>query len=300
MSIKIKTHNYSVVRNTTGGRATPRYIVLHYTATPRATAQNELMFFATNPAAIESSADFFVDDNEIIQYNNMLDTRYSWAVGVDYSSGTAPYWGKCTNSNSISIEMSCDYEAGSWYISEKTYQNAVAITKYLMEKYGIPASNAIRHYDVCGKTCPGAIGWIPQFGDGTWKRFKNEISGSTSSAKPAATPTDSTKTVSTPIYRVRKAAGDAVTQKGAFAVLRNAKSLADTFSKQGYKVFDMSGKLVYDPITGKSTASKTVEQVAREVIAGKWGNGDDRRKRLESAGYNYGAVQSAVNKLMGV
>ncbi len=43
---------------------------------------------------------------------------------------------------------------------------------------------------------------------------------------------------------------------------------------------------------------KTVLQVAREVIDGKWGNGDDRRKRLAKAGYDYDAVQKKVNELL--
>ena len=39
---------------------------------------------------------------------------------------------------------------------------------------------------------------------------------------------------------------------------------------------------------------------AKEVIAGKWGNGDDRKNRLVAAGYDYNAVQRAVNaKLSG-
>ena len=42
----------------------------------------------------------------------------------------------------------------------------------------------------------------------------------------------------------------------------------------------------------------TVETVAKEVIAGKWGNGEDRKKRLQAAGYDYGAVQRKVNELM--
>ena len=41
-----------------------------------------------------------------------------------------------------------------------------------------------------------------------------------------------------------------------------------------------------------------VETVAKEVIAGKWVNGEDRKKRLQAAGYDYGAVQRKVNELM--
>lgn len=46
------------------------------------------------------------------------------------------------------------------------------------------------------------------------------------------------------------------------------------------------------------TAVKSVNEVAREVIAGKWGNGADRQKRLIDAGYDYDAVRKAVNNLM--
>lgn len=41
-----------------------------------------------------------------------------------------------------------------------------------------------------------------------------------------------------------------------------------------------------------------LETVAREVIVGKWGDGDVRRKRLTAAGYNYAEVQAIVNKLL--
>lgn len=48
-----------------------------------------------------------------------------------------------------------------------------------------------------------------------------------------------------------------------------------------------------------NTASiKPVEDIAKEVIAGKWGNGVDRRTNLEKAGYNYSEIQKAVNSLL--
>lgn len=40
--------------------------------------------------------------------------------------------------------------------------------------------------------------------------------------------------------------------------------------------------------------------IAFEVIAGKWGNGEDRRKQLERAGYDYVTIQSCVNDLMAL
>ena len=46
-----------------------------------------------------------------------------------------------------------------------------------------------------------------------------------------------------------------------------------------------------------STDKKSIDEVAKEVMAGKWGNGEDRKKRLIQAGYDYEIVRKAVNKL---
>lgn len=43
---------------------------------------------------------------------------------------------------------------------------------------------------------------------------------------------------------------------------------------------------------------KTNQEIAKEVLAGQWGNGQDRRDRLTAAGYNYDDVQSIVNSIV--
>ena len=50
--------------------------------------------------------------------------------------------------------------------------------------------------------------------------------------------------------------------------------------------------------SAQTTATKSVAEVAREVIAGKWGNGEERKSRLTAAGYDYKAVQAKVNELL--
>ena len=70
------------------------------------------------------------------------------------------------------------------------------------------------------------------------------------------------------------------------------KELADTVNVQ------LDGKV--EPTPSTPSGSKSNEELADEVIAGKWGNGDDRKNRLNAAGYNYSAIQSIVNqKLSG-
>ena len=43
---------------------------------------------------------------------------------------------------------------------------------------------------------------------------------------------------------------------------------------------------------------KTNQEIAQEILAGKWGNGAERRERLIAAGYNYNDVQSIVNAMV--
>ena len=58
----------------------------------------------------------------------------------------------------------------------------------------------------------------------------------------------------------------------------------------------LAGKAKIKPTS--TTAKKSVNTLAKEVLAGKWGNGTDRKNRLTKAGYDYNKVQAAVNKLV--
>ena len=138
------------------------------------------------------------------------------------------------------------------------------------------------HRWFANKSCPG--NWLyARLGDLATKVTAQLAGTTTTPETPTAT-----------LYRVRKTWSDSKTQKGAFKVLSNAKKCAD--DNAGYSVFDEKGNVVY---TGKNTVvKKTVTELAKEVIAGKWGNGQDRKNRLNAAGYDYTAVQDKVNELL--
>jgi len=51
--------------------------------------------------------------------------------------------------------------------------------------------------------------------------------------------------------------------------------------------------------TTTTTTTKSIDELANEVIAGKWGNGDARKTALTNAGYDYSKVQSRVNEILG-
>ena len=60
--------------------------------------------------------------------------------------------------------------------------------------------------------------------------------------------------------------------------------------------------LVNQKLTGKISipANKSIETIAQEVINGMWGVGQDRKNRLQNAGYDYNTVQNKVNEMLGV
>lgn len=64
------------------------------------------------------------------------------------------------------------------------------------------------------------------------------------------------------------------------------------------KINGITGRVDISDFTPLKTDKKTNEEVAKEVIDGKWGNGEERKKKLEAAGYNYRTIQDLVNKML--
>lgn len=315
-----------------------KYIVIHYTAgsTSRAGAAiNGTDWWANSP--YEGSAEFMVDDKTIVQYSPDIDNYLTWHCGDGYngSTGGGKYYGVCTNSNSIGIEICSNndnysandpWNSPKWYFTDVEINNAVELTKYLMQRYKIDVDHVIRHYDVSGKVCPGVLGWNTHAGsnENKWLDFKKRISGITATAANSST-TASTAT----FYRV---------QCGAFSIKKNAEAFLNALKSKGFSdAFVVAGKtnlsetiyrvqcgafkekanaeafknklqgsgakdafVVASKATANATtAKKTVNELAREVIAGKWGVGSDRKSRLIAAGYDYTAIQAEVNRIMG-
>lgn len=165
---------FTLINRTIGRKGQSiKYIVIHYTGnnTDRAVSNAKFFRFIYRGA----SAHYFVDTEEI--YQVVKDTDSSWAVGKKY--GNAPFWGKCTNYNSISIEM-C---SNGGKIDNRTIELTVELTKELMKKYGVSNDRVIRHYDVAHKQCPGWNGWIGA-NESLWNDFKARLNGSVSNCTP--------------------------------------------------------------------------------------------------------------------
>ena len=146
-----------------------KYIAIHYTAgstSKKGTALATRNVFLSRSA----SADFVVDDEQIVRINPDLRNYYCWAVGDTKNpyTGGAKLHGQATNKNTISIEICSNLMHGTtaavpnhngWYFTDASLNNATRLVRYLMETYKIPKSNVVRHYDITGKICPGVVGW---------------------------------------------------------------------------------------------------------------------------------------------
>lgn len=153
---KLSVRNRTILSNKIN-----KYIVIHYVGAVSTAANNASFFYSTYRGA---SANYFVDDISIWQV--VADKNAAWHCGDKKKSGNgASFYGKCTNSNSIGIEMCCKRDSnGSLYITDATIKNTAELVQHLMKKYNIPASCVIRHYDVTNKSCPA-----PYVNSAKWK-----------------------------------------------------------------------------------------------------------------------------------
>ena len=79
----------------------------------------------------------------------------------------------------------------------------------------------------------------------------------------------------------------------------NGEARKIALKNAGYDPSAVQAK-VNELVNGSKTPSftKSIEDVAKEVIAGKYGNGEARKIALKNAGYDYAAVQARVNEIV--
>lgn len=178
------------------------FIVVHYTAGFKSTPGSAVAVAKNfSVSSREASADFIVDDETIVQYNGDIANRFCWSVGggkytsLSTSLG-AKFYNKCTNANSISIEMcSSKRNTGSaavtdddWYITDATIANTIDLVKYLMDLYNVDINHVIMHHMVNGKWCPQP--WTKnEAALSGWYNFLEAVKGGSAEPTPAPAPT---------------------------------------------------------------------------------------------------------------
>ena len=90
-----------------------------------------------------------------------------------------------------------------------------------------------------------------------------------------------------------------VAQEVIQGIWGNGEERVERLTEAGYDA-NYIQEIVNRMLNGDETPNLSdIDTTAQEVIMGEWGNGDERKERLENAGYDYQEIQSRVNELLG-
>ncbi|HEL1761108.1 TPA: N-acetylmuramoyl-L-alanine amidase [Streptococcus suis] len=244
------------------------------------------------------------------------------------------------DNRAITIEVANDQIGGNWHVSDIALEKTIDLCVDICQRNGIKAlnytgdtrGNLTKHEWFANTNCPGPYlgSKFPYIAAEVNKRLGGQ------SSTPIQTSTKNLDDVARQVIngrfgngeerkqKLRSAGYDPVQVQNRVNALLGKKPTPQSSLKfidevaqevlngkwgngnqrksaligSGYDYDKVQAK-VNEIVSGKFTPSlKPIEVVAREVINGKWGNGQDRKNRLTQAGYDYYKVQQKVNQLL--
>lgn len=263
-------------------------VTLHHNG-GRLSHEGCLRVWQTRPA----SAHFDVDaQGKVCQYVKV--NEFAWHAGNTQG-----------NRESIGIEMANSTTSPSWRVAEVTWKAAARLAGWLFAKVikaRPSSSNLFVHSHWAATACAGPYiksVWSQVMAETVkWYNYYTQSKPSTPATKPPVSrpskPTPAPAKKSEAQICAEVWAGKWGTGQDRIARLNKA-------GYNGARIQQLVNQGVGRPGTSKAPsapARKSNDQIAREVIAGKWGNGDDRKARLRRAGYNADTIQKIVNRLV--
>lgn len=202
---------------------------------------------------------YAVDDKEVVQ--GIPENRNAWHSG-DGGNGKG-------NREGIAIEICYSKSGGAKF--DKAEANAVELIVDILKRYGWGVDKVTKHQDYNGKYCPHRTL------DLGWERFIEMI-------EDKLTPKSKT---------VQELAQEVIQGKWGNGAERKKR-----LTQAGYDYNSVQAEVNRIVKGNSAPTKKSNEEIAREVIQGKWGNGADRKKKLADAGYDYKTIQNIVNKML--
>lgn len=279
-----------------------RKITVHHWAMVGASLEDVCASFA-NPAR-GASANYVIDSDGRIAL--CVEEKYrAWSSGDVINDGQA-----------INIEVANDGGAPDWHVSDAAWDSLVRLCADICRRnpvigklnYTGDASGNLTTHDMFQATlCPGPylkgrMGELAEEVNRLLDEPEEEVYyrvqvGAFSEKNGALRMKDLVEAAGFETYMI-KADGYYKIQVGAFEKRENAEGLLEKIEKAGFSAFitKKSGEAV--PEDAPEVIEKSLDEIAREVIRGDWGNGAERVQRLTAAGYDAGAVQGRVNALL--
>ncbi len=271
----------------------------------------------------KQGCDFFSTTNRQCSANYVVGKDGSIGLSVEEKDRSWCSSSPSNDNRAITIEVASDTTA-PYAVTSAAYNALIKLVADICKRNGIKKllwkgdksligqvskQNMTVHRWFANKACPGEYLYSRH---AEIAAKVNAILGATTStpSKPASgtlyrvqTGAFSKKTNADGLLaKVKKAGFDAFivqssgmykVQVGAFSKKENADAMLKKIKTAGFDAF-----ITTNGGTAIATAKKSVTEIAKEVIQGKWGNGQDRKNRIKAAGYDYDEVQAAVNKLL--
>jgi len=249
-------------------------LIVHHTAGN--TNEGNLQYLSASAADVSASYVLFTT-GELV---GIVPEEYrQWTTG----------WN--ADKNAVAVETVNTGGAPNWPVSDAQVEKLAQLAADLCQRYGwgrLDRNRVKGHREFNATACPGPTLWSKL--DYIVARG-NEILGQ---GTPTPPPGGGTYTV----QRGDTLSGIAAKFGTTWQVLQSLNGLPNPnliFAGQVLKVPGGS-----TPTPPPAPPKKSNDTIANEVLAGKWGNGEDRKRRLAAAGYDYATIQALVNQKLGV
>ncbi len=194
------------------------------------------------------------------------------------------------NKRSIGIEHVNSSGAPNWDVAQETFLTSVELARDIVKRHGlgklVPFQNLFPHDYYSATACPAKL-------KARLQEYANAVNtGVSAPSKPAPAPAKP----STSKKSNQTIANEVINGKWG-----NNPQRAENLKKAGYDPATIQALVnKYYGIGTSTPTAQSYSSVAQQVINGAWGNGDDRKRNLAKAGYDYAKVQSEVNRILGV
>ncbi len=200
---------------------------------------------------------------------------------------------RLNDNQAITVEVSNCEVGGDWKISDAAWNTLVKLAIDVCKRYkfrlvydGTPNGSLTRHNMFSNTSCPGK--YLQSRFQELADIVNSQLDGEDTLVSNPSTNKKSNEEIANEVIAGKWGNG------------------ADRFNRLAQAGYDgnIIQNIVNQKLKGTTSAPKTNkksnETIAQEVINGAWGNGEDRKNRLISAGYNYSEIQAKVNELCGV
>lgn len=223
-----------------------------------------------NDAAARDEIDYMIGNSKDKSFHYAVDDkevvqgipedRNAWHAGDGKGKG---------NLKGIAVEICWSESGGDKFLAAERL--AAKFIAFKLKEKGWGMDRVKKHQDFSGKYCPHRTLDIG------WERFLQMVQDELDKLTGAV------------LYEVRAV--------GTLEDKARAEAWAALLSLEGFAVTVAEVTPAVEP--APAPEKKPLDDIAREVINGDWGNGTDRKNRLTAAGYDYAAVQKRVNELCG-